>query len=286
MTPETVRVFVGCDPNDCDLEQMMVLEHSLRKRASLPVDICWMRLSRDRRSPWYSDPGASGEGWQTQRWATPFSGFRWAVPHCCGFEGRAIYMDADMIVLCDIAELWRQPIEPPAAFIARKEAGFQRFCVMLWDCAAARELLPSFDSMRADPALHLRLLSWFAQHPRHVQAMDPAYNNIDGEHQPIERIRILHYSDMRTQFSHPRALERLRHEGRAHWFDGKTLEHPRRDLAALFQAEYEQALAAGRHPDQYRAPLFGDFPKKSERGHKGNAVTRSQLWLRRIGFGP
>ena len=25
---ETIRVFVGCDPNDCDLEQMMVLDYS------------------------------------------------------------------------------------------------------------------------------------------------------------------------------------------------------------------------------------------------------------------
>src|SRR3546814_14032568 len=69
---DAIRVFVGCDPNDCDLEQMMVLEHSLRQHASLPVDINWMQLSSDPQSFWYSDSGIPA-GWHTERWATPFS---------------------------------------------------------------------------------------------------------------------------------------------------------------------------------------------------------------------
>ena len=42
---QTIQVFVGCDPNNCDLEQMMVLEYSLRKHTSHPVNITWMQLS-------------------------------------------------------------------------------------------------------------------------------------------------------------------------------------------------------------------------------------------------
>src|SRR3546814_10399287 len=94
------------DPNDCDLEQMMVLEHSLRQHASLPVDINWMQLSSDPQSFWYSDSGIPA-GWHTERWATPFSGFLWAVPAYCGYEGRAIYMDTATLVPDDIAALWR-----------------------------------------------------------------------------------------------------------------------------------------------------------------------------------
>jgi len=52
---EPVRIFVGCDGDDCDLEQMMVLEHSLRRHASLPLSLTWMRLSRDPASPFFSD---------------------------------------------------------------------------------------------------------------------------------------------------------------------------------------------------------------------------------------
>ncbi|NKF23608.1 glycosyl transferase [Solimonas marina] len=277
-----VKIFAGCDPNDCDLEQMMVLEHSVRKRSSLPVEIEWMRLSRDPASHWYSDP-SRGEGWRTERWATPFSGFRWGVPSRCGYEGRAIYMDTDMLVLGDIAELWTMPMPAPAVFAARTDLDMPRYCVMLWDCAAAREILPDVEQLRARPEAHREMTRWCAEHRERVQAMDPAFNNIDGEDGPADAIKILHYSDMGTQFTHERTFARLHAEGRSHWFDGKVMRHPRSDLAALFEAEYQDALAAGRSPDDYRAqPIFGDFPKKSERRHKGNPVTRPAFSWRRL----
>jgi len=51
-------------------------------------------------------------GWVNNRsWGTPFTGFRFAVPELCHFEGKAIYLDADMLVLGDIAELWEQEPE-------------------------------------------------------------------------------------------------------------------------------------------------------------------------------
>lgn len=258
----------------------MVLEHSVKKRASLPVEIEWMRLSRNPSSPWYSDPGVAG--WRTERWATPFSGFRWGVPARCDYRGRAIYMDTDMIVLSDLTELWRMPIESPAVLAARKDLDLTRLCVMLWDCAAARSVLPPIDVLRADPDAHRELTRQWAEHPERVQAMDPAFNNIDGENGALGRIKVLHYSDMRTQFSHARAFARLRAEGRAHWFDGQVLPHPRADLAAVFEAEYADALAAGRRPEDYREALFGAFPKKSERRHKGNPFTRKALGWRRF----
>src|SRR3546814_12816555 len=110
---------------------MMVLEHSLRQHASLPVDINWMQLSSDPQSFWYSDSGIPA-GWHTERWATPFSGFRWAVPAYCGYEGRAIYMDTDTLVLDDIAALWRAPMPEGTVVLARRHESFSRFCVSLW----------------------------------------------------------------------------------------------------------------------------------------------------------
>lgn len=77
-TEDTIKVFVGCDPNNCDLEQMMVLDYSIHKHTSVPVEIVWMQLSRDPNSYWYSNP-ETGEGWNTTKWSTPFSGFRWAI---------------------------------------------------------------------------------------------------------------------------------------------------------------------------------------------------------------
>ena len=272
-----VRIFVGCDSNDCDLEQMMVLEHSLRKHATLPLDIAWMRLSTQGESPWYCDP-STREGWRTERWATPFSGFRWAIPALCGYRGRAIYMDTDILALGDIAELWRAPIGEPAVVLAKPQQRSLRFCVSLWDCARAKPHLPAIETLQAAPEAHARCSRYFERHPELVAAIDPAYNSVDGEGLAVDRIRMLHYSDMATQFSHRHALPRLAREGKTHWFDGKVLPHPRHDLEALFERYLQEAYATGRTLDDYRNPNpVGAFLKKSERRYKGNAVTRPGL---------
>ena len=125
-----------------------------------------------------------------------------------------------------------------------------------------------------------RCTRYFERHPHLVGTIDPAYNSVDGDHQPADRIRMLHYSDMGTQFSHPRALARLASEGRAHWFDGEVLPHPRADLAALFDQYFDEALASGRRLDDYRNPdPFGPVVKKSERRHRGNPTTRPRFRL-------
>ena len=56
MEQETIKVFVGCDPNNCDLEQMMVLDYSIRKHTKQDVEIVWMQLSHDENSVWFSNP--------------------------------------------------------------------------------------------------------------------------------------------------------------------------------------------------------------------------------------
>ncbi|WP_345246704.1 glycosyl transferase [Pigmentiphaga soli] len=281
---DRIRLFVGCDPNDCDLEQMMVLEYSARKHCSLPIDIEWMRLSRDPSSFWHAEP-EHGLGWRTETWATPFSGFRWGVPAFCGYQGRAIYLDTDMIVLCDLAGLWRMPFGPGKVLAGKGRKNSWRFCVTVWDCAAARAQLPPVERLRAEPDSHQRMMRHFAGHPGLIEPLHSDYNNIDGEEKPAEAIRILHYSDMGTQFSHKYAFPRLAQEGRRHWFDGQVLPHPRADLAALFDRYYQDALAAGYDLDRYRAPqLFGDTMKASQRDYAGNRRTRRRSFWSRIGL--
>jgi len=282
---DRIKLFIGCDPNDCDLEQMMVLEYSARKHSSLPIDIEWMRLSRAPSSFWFSDP-AQGKGWRTEAWATPFSGFRWGVPAFCGYEGRAIYMDTDMLVLCDLAELWRVRMAPGKVLTGKGRKHSWRFCVAVWDCAAARAHLPPIERLRADPDSHRRMMEYFSQRPELIEPMGSDYNNIDGEKAALEQIRILHYSDMGTQFSHKYSFPRLQQEGRRHWFDGQVLPHPRADLAELFDRYYHEALGAGYALERYRAPhAFGELPKASQRDYAGNHRTRRRSFWSRLGLG-
>lgn len=282
---EPIKIFVGCDPNNSDLEQMMVLDYSLHKHTNSPIQIVWMQLSRDPNSFWYSNPETS-EGWNTSKWATPFSGFRWAIPEYCGFEGRAIYMDADMLVLDDIAKLWQHPLSAEAIVAAKDDGKLMRLCTCLWDCQKAKPYLPSLKALQTDIDSHFKMMAQLKANPQLVEQYQDSFNCVDGEGLAIEDIRILHYSDMGTQFSHQYALPRLQTEGDKHWFDGKIMPHPRQDLAKLFDTYYHEALAAGYSIDNYRVTPFGNFPKKTHVNYKGNGITRQpkrSFWQRLFG---
>jgi lipopolysaccharide biosynthesis glycosyltransferase len=87
-----LRIFIGWDsrfPEPAD-----VLAYSLRKHSSIPLDIRYLKLP-ELGLQREVDPLAS----------TEFTYSRFLVPHLCGFEGKAIFMDNDMLCFGDIREL-------------------------------------------------------------------------------------------------------------------------------------------------------------------------------------
>lgn len=87
-----LRIFIGWDsrfPEPAD-----VLAHSLRKHASIPLDIRYLKLDELNIQREY-DPLAS----------TEFTYSRFLVPHLCDFQGKAIFMDNDMLCFGDVREL-------------------------------------------------------------------------------------------------------------------------------------------------------------------------------------
>lgn len=270
---DLIKVFVGCDPNNCDLEQMMVLDYSIRKNTKCPVEIIWMQLSHNPTSPWFSDQ-TNHLGWSTEKWATPFSGFRWAIPELCNFEGRAIYMDADVIVLTDLAELWNTPFDSNTMVIAKGGKSTARLCTCVWNCEEAKQYLPSLQKIKEDPEAHQKLMKLIKNKPQLVQNYTDSYNCIDGDDLPIDKIKILHYSDMGTQFSHKYAIPRLEKDNQKHWFDGKIMPHSRQDLTELFDQYYAEALELGYEPENYTIKPYGHFAKATQVNYHGNKITR------------
>lgn len=257
---ETIRIFTGADANNCDLESQAVLEWSLRKHASQPIEITWMQLTHDPASLWYSDP-ARGKGWNTRGWTTPFSGFRWAVPHACNYEGKAIYTDSDMIAFADIAELWNQPFKDGAPVIS-KGKNSPRFCVALFDCAAMKRYTPSFDALRTNP------IAYYQMRQRVMPGTQPFagnWNCLDGEHYKSlddPDIKILHYTSIPHQLQLKHSLPRLKAEGSKHWYPGRTQPHWKQGLQDLFDKLLEEAIANGYPPEKYRREPFGDYQIK------------------------
>ena len=255
---DRVRLFVGCDPNWCDLESLSVLEWSIRKHASLPVDITWMMLSNDPLSPLF--------GWDTSRWATTFSGLRWAVPELCEFKGRAIYCDSDVIFLADIRELWEQPLPAGKAVIGKGGSAW-RICVCLFDCERAHEHIPPIAEMKADSVIHGLLNQKF----KHEQLGHPFigdWNNMDARlGEKLSDIKVLHYTRMATQPQIPYALKRLEALGMKHWFDGHIATHPREDITKLFGDLLIEATENGYAVEKYMDNKpYGKITKRSFAG--------------------
>lgn len=258
----TIRVFIATAPDGLDAEANMACEHSIRSRASEPVEINWACLTRDKSSPWYSNP-EKREGWDTSNWVTPFSGFRWALPAVCDYRGRAIYTDNDTLWLADIAELFNMPIAARKVCAAKSE---RRFCVTLFDCEAARPHVSSVGKLQRGAGNAVK------GNPALVQNYTPeqAWNSLDGESLPVEKIKALHFTSIDSQPNVPHALARLKAQGKKHWFDSNPKPHWRPELTELWNREYNAALAAGYRIENYiPAEVFGPVPKRWLQNYKG-----------------
>lgn len=263
---DVIRLFVGADGTNCDLESQMVLEYSVRKHASAPVEIVWMQQAA--KGPW--------SGWRCATGRTPFSHFRWSLPAMCGYEGKAIYCDSDFIFLADIAELWNQDV--PGALLSRQPKGkFGKTCCLLFDCAHAEGHVPDLAALRKMPEPQGQMLAYFTQRPELTSGFAGDWNALDGKglvDLQSPHTKAVHYTRMETQPHLKYAVPRLKAEGRSHWYTGPIFPHPQADLQALFDALYQEALAAGYSLDQYRVEAFAGATRKDFRykHHVGGAA--------------
>lgn len=253
-----IRIFVGTPANNEDLECQAVLDYSLHRYATQPLDITWMMLSRDPTSFWYSNPNPR-EGWNTRTWATPFSALRWGIPAACGFEGRAIYMDSDMIAMADIADLWNQPMPNGKALLA-KGGSEVISCVMLMDCARMKEVVPPIAELKSVVGAYRDARKKIAHAAANYSGN---WNCRDGEdYKSIYDydVKVLHYTSIPTQPNHRHARARLKAEGKPHWYPGPDRPHPRAEVTELFDKTLNAALVAGRGPETFRVPSeFGEY---------------------------
>lgn len=99
MTPlvPPLRVYVGVQERE--LIAAKVLEFTIHQHASQPVQVVHLptvsRIPVDRAN----------------RQRTPFSFSRFRIPELNDYQGRALYVDSDMQVFDDIAQLWQIPLE-------------------------------------------------------------------------------------------------------------------------------------------------------------------------------
>jgi hypothetical protein len=159
-----IRVFIGFDP--AEAVAYNVLCHSIQTRASRPVTIAPLAL------------GQLGELMTRERnplQSTDFSFSRFLVPHLCDYQGWAIFMDCDMLVLDDIAKLWdlqdssyavhcvKHDHKPPekTKFLNQPQTVYEKknwSSVMLYNCARCTAL--TSDYVNTATGLELHRFQW------------------------------------------------------------------------------------------------------------------------------
>lgn len=234
-----IFVFIGAPEAGLDAECQMVCEFTLRKHTTRPIEITWLTDTQAVTSPLC--------GWDRSQWATPFSGYRWATPYIAQSD-KAIYMDCDTIVRADVGELWDKEFRAGNVALAR---GGWRYCVTLWNCAPARNvLMPLMHLKKSDG--HSKQNAFFREHPSLTCPFGSEWNYLDNEDLgDIGEAKIVHYSGLSTQPHRTLAKTRLQSEGRKHWYKRPSHRHQRPEIKELFMREYAEAVGAGYTPQQY-----------------------------------
>ena len=141
---DLIRISIGSEPMQwvaCE-----VLKHSIRRRTERPIEFVETWTKAGGWHPLMSTvPSLKG--------GTGFNIWRWLTPQLY-HDGKAIYLDADQIVLADIGELWDQlqagntiacVTDAVGIFGGKKvpEPGKRQTSVMLMDCQRLRMAMQS-----------------------------------------------------------------------------------------------------------------------------------------------
>ena len=190
MSADPIRIFCGGDRSQ--RLPFKVFAHSVQRHTARAVEV---RTIDNALSPIPDDP-------RYQPY-TEFSFARFVIPSLCAYEGRAVYMDSDMLVSADIGELWDTDLQGASIAIekgSRDQADRGKHAaVMLLDCAKlpwkVEEIVAGLGTryaykalMQVDPLLQ----------PGMMRELIPAgWNELD--HFEPGRTRNIHYTKIVTQ---------------------------------------------------------------------------------------
>lgn len=130
-----LRVFIGFDPRQPVAYQ--VAAASIAKHSSVPVSITPLILSKLPLK---------------RRGLTEFTFSRFLVPYLCGYQGHALFVDADVLCMADIAQLPWDAFEAVSVVkhssVQKQgksiDVRFERPSVMLFNCDFCDRLTPEY----------------------------------------------------------------------------------------------------------------------------------------------
>jgi hypothetical protein len=190
------RVFIGYDPRES--VAVTVLTESIQARASVPVQVAQIR--QEQLAGHFQRPPHPLQ-------STAFSFSRFLVPWLSGYQGWSLFLDADMLCLADLADLWslrddryavqvvkhHHSCEPGRKFQGMPQTPYARknwSSVMLFNNARCRALTP--ERVNTASGLDLHQFQWLED--GEIGALPPEWNVLVGVQAVPEQPKVLHYT--------------------------------------------------------------------------------------------
>ena len=198
MTAEIARVFIGFDSKE--VVAYHVLAQSIIEHASIPVMFCPVVL-----------PHLDGIFMRERNalQSTEFSFSRFLVPYLSDFEGWSLFMDCDMLMRADIAELWKLRDENAAVmcvkhdyqpkvetkFLGQVQTKYEKknwSSVLLFNNARCHALTP--DYVNTATGLQLHQFKWL-ESDAEIGELPPAWNWLVNEYDHDPDAKNVHFTD-------------------------------------------------------------------------------------------
>jgi hypothetical protein len=166
------RVFIGYDPRQPVAYQ--VAAHSVWASAKSPVSITRLDLPQLPI---------------TRKGLTNFTYSRFLCPYLSGFDGVSIFMDADVLVRGDVAELLAYPLMEPKVpvFVVQGTKRFEWASVMVFNNKLCQMLTPNHVQ---NPKLNPLKFEWCHT----VGTLPPEWNHLVGYDAPSPDVKLVHFT--------------------------------------------------------------------------------------------
>jgi len=169
-----IRVFIGYD--DRQPVSFATLVQSIVAKTSAPVSIVPLVL--------HTLP-------VKRAGLTPFTFSRFLVPFLCKYKGWAIFLDADILLRGDLAELWamrEQLGKYRVSVVNHEKRRFERASVMLFNNERCGVLTPEYVAEAND----LHTIGWAK--PEEIGELPPEWNHLVGYDKPNPDAKLVHYT--------------------------------------------------------------------------------------------
>ena len=192
-----INVFIGYDKNE--KVAFNVLSYSILKHSTRPVAITPIYLPNIKDSFIRERSGIE---------STDFSFSRFIVPHLMNYQGWALFLDCDQLMLGDVAELWRLRDEKYAVQVAKHDYQPQEekkfmgavqtkyvkknwSSVMLMNCDKCKSLTP--DYVNTATGLQLHQFKWL-EGDHLIGDLPLEWNWLVGEYEHKDDVYNVHYT--------------------------------------------------------------------------------------------